>query len=116
MTTEFYTNYEGSEKVHVSDICPVCYGSGGAIGAGDTQPCHSGPFYAYEVSEATPTLTAQQPTLKPSEFAPTKWGCPKCGFPVERSEYDGDDGAMCACGCWVPLPSHQPDELSEVKE
>ena len=26
------------------DTCPVCHGTGGAIGDGIEQPCHSGPY------------------------------------------------------------------------
>ena len=26
------------------EVCPVCFGEGGAIGDGVEQPCHSGPY------------------------------------------------------------------------
>lgn len=46
--------------------------------------------------------------LRPSEFDRHKWGCPRCGWPLDRGDDQGDGGVTCVCGAWVPLPSFDP--------
>lgn len=46
--------------------------------------------------------------LSPSKFDRSKWGCPKCGFPIDYSEEETEQGNYCACGVWVALPNHSP--------
>lgn len=54
--------------------------------------------------------------LKPSEFDTTKWGCPKCGFPVDYPEEETEQGNSCSCGVWVALPHFRPGECKYCKE
>jgi hypothetical protein len=44
--------------------------------------------------------------LEPSEFDQNKYGCPRCGFPLDpdTGEWEDTGGVTCACGGFVPLP------------
>lgn len=101
----FYTDFEGSQQVHEDDVCSHCFGTGGAIGSGyegSGEPCHSGPYFSYEIPEEV--IPNPQPQLSPSEFDADKWGCPRCDWPLDPADDMGDGGVTCACGAWVPLP------------
>lgn len=44
--------------------------------------------------------------LKPSDFDPNKYACPRCTFPLDHDtgEWEDTGGVTCACGRFVPLP------------
>lgn len=44
--------------------------------------------------------------MKPSEFDPKFYGCPRCGWPLDPTTGEWEDmgGVTCACGAFVALP------------
>lgn len=86
----------------MNDVCPRCGGVGGAIGSGldVDEPCHAGPYMPVEEIY----IPNPQPQLTRSKIDPAKWGCPRCGWPLDPQDDIGDGGVTCPCGGWVPLP------------
>lgn len=52
--------------------------------------------------------------LKPSPFDRSKWGCPRCGWPLDPADDIHETGnVLCACGAYVSLPDKLYPRLEE---